>query len=116
MTESWQFANFLLILNCVNVIKRKAILDFSEKHPDARTPLNTWFVVCRKAEWKTYHDLQLDFPEAFPVGDRRVVFDIKGNKYRLVARVLFTFKQIQIKWIGTYREYDRIDVTTVNMY
>lgn len=100
----------------VNVIKRKAILVFCQRHTDATTPLNVWFAVCRKAEWKSYHDLQEDFPEAFPVGDNRVVFDIKGNKYRIVARVLFPFKQVQIKWIGTHREYDRIDVVSVNKY
>jgi mRNA interferase HigB len=100
----------------VNIIKRKAILDFCFNHPDARTALNTWFAVCRKADWTTYHELQQDFPEAFPVGDNRVVFDIKGNRYRLVARVLFTYKQVQIKWIGTHREYDRIDVKTVKKY
>ncbi|MBX2966748.1 MAG: type II toxin-antitoxin system HigB family toxin [Cyclobacteriaceae bacterium] len=100
----------------MNVIKRKALLDFSEKHPDAKVSLNTWFAVCRRSEWKTYHELQQDFPEAFPVGDNRVVFDIKGNRYRLVARVLFAYKQIQIKWIGTHAEYDRIDVIKVNRY
>lgn len=50
------------------------------------------------------------------MGDNRVVFDIKGNRYRVVARVLFAFKQIQIKWIGTHKEYDRIDVVKVNEY
>lgn len=100
----------------VNVLKRLAIIDFGKRHADARVPLQTWFSVCRKADWKSYHELQLDFPEAFPVGDNRVVFDIKGNKYRIVARVLFPFKQIQIKWIGTHKEYDRIDVTTITKY
>ncbi|MEX2234121.1 MAG: type II toxin-antitoxin system HigB family toxin [Cyclobacteriaceae bacterium] len=100
----------------MNVIKRQAIQDFSRKHNDARAQLETWFFVCKKAIWSDYHDLQQDFPEAFPVGDNRVVFDIKGNRYRVVARVLFLFKQVQIKWIGTHAEYNRIDVTTVNMY
>lgn len=111
----WHFAIFLL--SCiVNVIKRQAILDFSRRHADARIPLEAWFAVSKKAEWSDYHDLQEDFPEAFPVGDNRVVFDIKGNRYRIVARVLFLFKQVQIKWIGTHADYDRIDVTTINSY
>jgi mRNA interferase HigB len=98
----------------VNVIKRQAIEQFYLRHPDAKTSLNTWFATCKKAEWKSYHELQLDYPEAFPVGDNRVVFDIKGNKYRLVARVLFVFKQVQIKWVGTHAEYDKIDVKKDN--
>jgi len=98
----------------VNVIKRQALEAFSKRHPDARVYLDTWYAVCRKAEWKSYHEMQKDYPEAFPVGDNRVVFDIRGNKYRLVARVLFTFRQLQIKWIGTHADYDKIDVKNVN--
>ncbi len=89
-------------------------MEFYDKHADAKIPLNTWFAVCRKAEWKFYHDLQQDYPKSFPVGDNRVVFDVKGNKYRVVARVLFIFKQVQIKWIGTHTDYDKIDVKTID--
>jgi mRNA interferase HigB len=98
----------------VNVIKRQTLDNFSKKHPDAEAYLTTWFTVCKKARWKSHHELQRDFPEAFPVGDNRVVFDIRGNKYRLIARVIFLFKQVQIKWIGTHAEYDKIDVKEVN--
>ena len=98
----------------VNVIKRQTLIDFWEAHQDSKKYLSTWFMTCKKADWKSYHELQRDFPEAFPVGDNRVVFDIKGNKYRLVARVLFTFKQVQIKWIGTHAEYDKIEVKNIN--
>ena len=88
------------------MIKRKAIEDFIEKHADSKSSLLTWFVTCKKANWKNFNQLQLDYPEAFPVGDNLVVFDIKGNRYRLVARILFVFKQVQIKWIGTHADYD----------
>ena len=100
----------------MNIIKRTAIENFIDKHADSKSTLLTWFASCKKAKWENFNQLQLDFPEAFPVGDNRVVFNIKGNRYRLVARILFTFKQIQIKWIGTHAEYDRIDVTQVNEY
>lgn len=100
----------------MNVIKRQAIHDFCLKHTDARTPLETWFSVCKKARWSDYHELQQDFPEAFPVGDNRVVYDINGNRYRIVARVLFLFKQVQIKWIGTHAAYDKIDAATISKY
>ena len=90
------------------MIKRQTLEDFSKKHADATIYLNTWYLICKKADWKSYHELQQDFPEAFPVGDNRVVFDIRGNKYRLVARVLFIFKQVQIKWIGTHADYNKL--------
>lgn len=100
----------------MNVIRRKAIEDFISKHANSKTPLLTWFAACKKTNWQNFNQLQLDFPEAFPVGDNRVVFDIKGNRYRLVARVLFVFKQVQIKWVGTPAEYDRINVKEKNEY
>jgi mRNA interferase HigB len=89
-------------------------MEFYERHSSAKIPLNTWFATCKKADWKSYHDLLQDYPEAFPVGDDRVVFDIKGNRYRVIARVLFVFKQVQIKWIGTHTDYDKIDAKTIN--
>lgn len=98
----------------MNVIKRQTLIEFYAKHADAKVALNTWFSTCKKADWKSYYDLQRDYPEAFPVGDNRVVFDIKGNKYRLIVRVLFVFKQVQIKWIGTHADYDKINVKTIN--
>jgi len=105
-----------LVILGVNILKRQAIVSFYMKHADARVPLETWFATCKKAEWKNFNELASDYPQAFPVGDNRVVFDIKGNKYRLIARVLFVFKQVQIKWIGTHAAYDKIDVETVNKY
>jgi mRNA interferase HigB len=97
----------------VNVIKRQTLITFCKKHGDSLEPMKTWFSICRKANWETYHDLQQDYPEAFPIGDNRVVFDLKGNRYRIIARILFTYKQVQIKWIGTHAAYDKIDALTV---
>lgn len=108
------FCHQSYIFICVNVIKRKTLVLFCDKHVDAKIPLNTWFATCKKANWKSYHELQKDYPEAFPIGDNRVVFDIKGNKYRLIARVLFVFHQVQIKWIGLHADYDKIDAKTIN--
>lgn len=98
----------------MNILKRQAIAEFYEKHADARTPLETWLAISKKAEWKNFNELSLAYPNAFPIGDSRVVFDIKGNKYRMVARVLFMYKQIQIKWIGTHADYDRINAVTIS--
>ncbi len=109
------FCQQVLSFILVNVIRRKVIEDFINKHADSKTPLLTWFATCKKANWQNFNQLQMDFPEAFPVGDR-VVFDIKENRYRLVARVLFVFKQVQIKWIGTHAEYNRIDMREINEY
>jgi HTH-type transcriptional regulator/antitoxin HigA len=97
----------------MNVLAYKTIEKFWTKYADSKLPLQTWYFVCRKKEWKSFNELCKDFPDAFPAGDSRVVFDIKASKYRLVARVLFDCKQVQIKWMGTHAQYDKIDVRTI---
>ncbi|MFN5168687.1 MAG: type II toxin-antitoxin system HigB family toxin [Cyclobacteriaceae bacterium] len=104
----------LTIFTALNVIAFRTLETFWSKHADSKNALQTWYSVCRKGTWQNFNHLSRDFPDAFPVGDDRVVFDIKGNRYRLVARVLFKFKVIQIKWIGTHADYNRINVETIN--
>ena len=99
----------------MNVLAHRTIEAFWQKHAETKLPLQVWYFTCRKKEWKNFNELVKDFPDAFPVGDNRVVFDIKGNRYRLVARVLFEFKQVQVKWIGTHAAYSKIDVTKVSV-
>jgi mRNA interferase HigB len=94
----------------MNVFAYRVLETFWNKHVDSQIPLKAWYFCCRKSRWKNFNELNMSFPDAFPVGDNRVVFDIKGNRYRLVARVLFDYKQMQIKWIGTHTDYDKIDV------
>ena len=97
----------------MNVISRKTLVSFYEIHADARESLETWFKVCRRATWRDYHEVLKAYPSADIVGDNRVVFNIKGNKYRLVARFSFRYKVIQIKWIGNHRDYDKINVAEI---
>lgn len=95
------------------MISRKALIDFYSIHADAREPLETWYRVCRKAEWLNFNEVRKVYPSADWVGGDRAVFNIKGNKYRLVVRFSFKFKAIQIKWLGSHAEYNLIDVLKV---
>jgi mRNA interferase HigB len=97
----------------VNVISRKTLVEFYEGHADVREPLEIWYRVCKKAVWNSFNEVQQAYPTADVVGDDRVVFNIKGNKYRLVARFSFRYKVIQVKWIGPHSKYDSIDVSKV---
>lgn len=63
--------------------------------------------------WNNFNDVHKVYPMADVVGDDRVVFNIKGNKYRLISRFSFRYKSIQVKWIGTHAEYDAVDVLKV---
>ena len=97
----------------MQIVSRKTLVTFWEKHPDAEGPLATWFTAARAAEWKTPQDIRYDFRSADFVGDNRVIFDIGGNKYRLIVNVSYTYKSVLIKFIGTHADYDKINPETI---
>jgi len=97
----------------MRIISRKKIRKFWEKHSDARSALESWYADAKQANWKTPSDIKNVYKNASFVATNRVVFNIKGNKYRLVAAVQFEYGIVYIRFIGTHKEYDRIDVTTV---
>ena len=80
----------------------------------AEGPLRSWHAVVSKAEWKTPADVKAVFGATVDfLRDNRIVFDIAGNKYRLVAHMSYPFKRVLVKFIGTHREYDRINAGDV---
>jgi mRNA interferase HigB len=97
-----------------NIINRKTLLAYAEKYPQAKNALLEWYYEFLKSDLKTFLELKAVYGNASLVGDNRVVINIMGNHYRLVIRVIFMYKTIQIKWFGTHAEYDKIDVTTIN--
>ena len=97
----------------MNVMSFKMLRDCYEKHADAEAALTAWYRVVKNAEWKDLNDLKKDYPSADLVADSRVIFNIKGNHYRIVARVIFQYKRVMVKFVGTHAEYDRIDAATV---
>ena len=110
------FSNRKLLLSLIvfNIITRKTLLDYCQKHSEAAVALQNWYYELLKSEFKNFNELKKVYGNASLVGDDRVVFNIMGNKYRLVVRIVFEFKAIQIKWFGTHHEYDKIDVSTVS--
>jgi len=78
-----------------------------------RVALFAWYHELVISEFKSFNDLKKVYGNVSLVSDDRVVFNIMGNKYRLVVRMMFEFKAIQIKWFGTHSEYDKIDVKTI---
>jgi len=104
----------------VRVIARKTLtrfIDSLQGRADQRAvkaSLEAWFHEAVKAEWKTPADVVKAYANASIVGSDRVVFNIKGNSYRLVVAILYRHEIVFIKWIGSHAEYDRIDATTVS--
>jgi mRNA interferase HigB len=93
----------------MHVISRKALIDFWEKHPVAEIPLRIWFKKVEQANWKNLAELKSDFPKADYLGNNRVVFDIKGNDFRVIADVVFLIGKVLIRFVGTHAEYDKVD-------
>jgi mRNA interferase HigB len=97
----------------MHVISRTRLMNFWKRHPDSETPLKIWFKKVKEGQWKSINQLKADFSTADYVGNDRVVFDIKGNKYRIVVLVFFAGQKMFIRFVGTQTEYDKIDATTI---
>lgn len=89
------------------------MLHYCQKYPSASVALQAWYYELVKARFKNFNELKKEYGSASIVSDDRVVFNIMGNNYRLVVRIVFTYKAIQIKWFGTHKEYNQIDVKTI---
>lgn len=96
-----------------NIINRKTLLALGEKYPSAKNALFEWYYEFLSADFKNFQELKNIHGSASLVGDDRVVINIMGNHFRLVVRIVFVYKTIQIKWFGPHKEYDKIDVTTI---
>lgn len=90
----------------MHIISRKALRQFWDQHPDSQTALERWFKVVRQTEFRGFADLRATFPAADKVDDW-IVFNIGGNKYRLVASVHFNRGKVYIRHVLTHSEYDR---------
>lgn len=97
----------------MRVISRKCLKEFWAKHPQAEEPLKAWFSEAKKALWNTPQDIKNHYRSADFIKDNRVVFNIGGNKYRLIVQINYYFKIIYIRFVGTHKEYDKIDPETV---
>lgn len=79
---------------------------------DSEQPLKAWYAVVREASWRHFAELKAQFGSASAVGER-VVFNIAGNKYRLVAWINYDFYTVYVRFVGTHAEYDRLDIEDV---
>src|SRR6478609_9852079 len=98
----------------MQIIALRTLRRFWERHPQAETPIRFWYALASKAVWIGPADLKAQFGGGVDfASDNRAIFDIGGNKYRLVVHISYPYRRVLIKFIGTHAEYDRIDPTTV---
>lgn len=97
----------------MRVIAKKILREFWERHSDSEQQLKTWFKEASKAIWNNPPEVKAEYPKASILKAGRVVFDICGNKYRLVVDINYERKWVFIRFIGTHKEYDKIDVNKI---
>ncbi|HXG67629.1 MAG TPA: type II toxin-antitoxin system HigB family toxin [Blastocatellia bacterium] len=90
----------------MHVISRKRLKEFWQKHPDAEAPLKRWHEAASKATWRNLAEVRLSFPHADPVGSC-MVFNIKGNVYRLIVKIVYRLQRIYVRRVLAHAEYDK---------
>jgi mRNA interferase HigB len=97
----------------VRVFNRSTVKAFADSHADARRSLYAWFAEVENASWTGPNDVKSRYPSASIIAGDRIVFNIKGNSYRVVVAVKYDFFVVYIRFIGTHAEHDAIDAESV---
>ena len=95
------------------IFSRGTLRQFWEKYPETEQYLKTWYETAMNADWKSPNDVKNTYANASILKNQRVVFNIKGNSYRLIAKFNFEKQWIFVKFIGTHQEYDKINANTI---
>ena len=97
----------------MRIIARSTLKLFWIKYSDAEQPLKSWFEIAKASIWEKPNDIKEVFRSADILSNNRVVFNIKGNKYRLIVSVRYDLKIVYVRFIGTHAEYDKIDAVNI---
>src|SRR5688500_8326447 len=100
----------------MRIIAKRTLRQFWENHPRgeaARVPLLVWHSTVEDADWAKPADVKATFGDASILKDSRVVFNIGGNRYRVVVRINYPYRVVYIRFVGTHAEYDKIDAETI---
>ena len=97
----------------MRVIAKKVLREFWEKYADSEQQLKTWYKEASNAEWNSPNDIKEEYVKASILGYNRVVFNICGNKYRLIVKISYKRKWVFIRFIGTHKEYENIDAKNI---
>ncbi len=97
----------------MRVLAKKILREFWEKNPDTTEQLKSWYQEATKSQWPNPNFIKSEFPNARIISNNRVIFNIKGNQYRLVVKVNYKYQMIYIRFIGTHDAYDKLDMKTI---
>ena len=99
----------------MRVIAVSTLRAFWERYPDAEQPLKAWYEEATSATWAQPAEIKAQYRSASVLKNRRVVFNIKGNDYRLIVAIAYKLQIVYVKFVGTHKEYDAVDEETVEM-
>ncbi len=97
----------------MRIISRRTLREFWAKHSDAEQPLRAWFATVQQADWQTPADIKQEYRNASFIANDRVVFNIKGNRYRVIVAVKYEYRIVYIRFVGTHQAYDKVDAATI---
>lgn len=97
----------------MRVFSRRTLREFWKKHSDSEEALKAWFSEAEHSNWETPPDIKNFYPNASILPDNRVVFNIKGNTYRLIVKINYDYGHVFVRFIGTHAEYDKVEATTI---
>lgn len=97
----------------MRIISRKTLIRFWQNNPDSEQSLKAWFEEAKFAQWNNPNELKRQFGSASILNKKRVVFNIKANNYRLVADIEYRLKIVFIIWVGTHKEYDKLNIEEI---
>ena len=97
----------------MRIIAKKTLREFWKRHPAAEGPLLAWYREVKHEDWAMPADVKAKFGSASIVGSDRVVFNVKGNDYRLVVRINYAYRIVYVRFVGTHADYDSVDVEEV---
>ncbi len=97
----------------MRIFTEQAIKEYAEKHPESRAALQDWAQKVKRCEWGCFADVKKKFNSVDSIGNKRYVFNIKGNDFRLVAVVKFTVRFVYVRFIGTHSDYEKIDCKNI---
>lgn len=97
----------------MRIFTEQVLKEYIAVRPEVKTALQEWVMIVKQSQWTCFADIKATFNSVDSIGNQCYVFNIKGNKYRLVVVIKFTIKFVYIRFIGTHTEYDKIDCSTI---
>jgi mRNA interferase HigB len=99
----------------MRIVSHRKLVEFynAPGNNQSKASLERWYEVVEDAQWANFNEIREDFPSADYVGNQHYVFNIHGNKYRLVVVIKFVMGYVFIRWVGTHKDYDKIDCSTI---